>query len=548
MEEFDLFKSDKLSRAVESLAEAVLITDPGGVITYVNPAFEEITGYSKQEALGQNPRILKSGHNPPEFYKAMWDVLLQGQVWRGQTINKRKDGTTYRAELTISPIWSESQRILSYVAVQREVSGELELEKKARLVQEEYKVLHRVAQALHKGGGMREMLTGALESIVAFQELEVEVKAGIFLADEKEKRLRLLTTLGNFSDVFMETEQEVPYGDCLCGKAAESGEMLVSNSCFTDPRHNRLFDDMTPHGHYIVPLKSRGRLVGVMFLYTDENPPWYERSQEVLLSIGGLIADAIEHRHAEEQTEKQNLALAQANEKLRELNEQKNEFLGIASHDLRNPLYVIRSYSEALLGESREAGNETQRKLLRKIMEAGKYMTALLDNLLDISKIESGKCDLNPEKQDFNELARNQVDFHQLLASKKNIRVLFSEGELPEFSFDKNSLTQVMGNLISNAIKFSPPGSAITITTGKEGANARFSVRDEGPGISAEDQKQLFGTFKKLSAKPTGGEKSTGLGLAIAKKIIHLHGGDIGAKSTPGQGSTFYFTLPLNPA
>jgi signal transduction histidine kinase len=105
-----------------------------------------------------------------------------------------------------------------------------------------------------------------------------------------------------------------------------------------------------------------------------------------------------------------------------------------------------------------------------------------------------------------------------------------------------------MGNLISNAIKFSPPGRAITITTWKEGSNARFSVRDEGPGISVEDQKQLFGTFKKLSAKPTGGEKSTGLGLAIAKKIIHLHGGDIGAKSAPGQGSTFYFTLPLNPA
>jgi len=548
MEEFDLFRSDKLSRAVESLAEAVLITDPGGVITYVNPAFEKITGYSREEAQGQNPRILKSGQNPPEFYKAMWDTLLAGKVWRGQTVNKRKNGSTYRAELTISPIWSDSQRILSYVAVQREVTQGTAMEEIARLAQEEYKVLHRVAQALHKGGSMREMLRGALASIVEYKELAVEAKAGIFLADDKEKRLRLLTTLGSFSDEFMEMEKEVPYGSCLCGRAAESGEMLISNDCFADPRHDRLFDDMTPHGHYIVPLKSRGRLVGVMFLYTDENPPWYKRSQEVLLSIGDLIADAIEHRRAEEQTEKQNQALAWANETLQELNAQKNEFLGIASHDLRNPLYVIRSYSEALLGESQGAVNEKQGKFLRKILEASKYMTALLDNLLDFSKIESGKCDLSPHRQDFNELAGAQAEFHQLLAGKKNIRIQFEAGDLPPLSFDKTSLIQVTGNLISNAIKFSPPGSTITIATAREGTRARFSVRDEGPGISEEDQKHLFGTFKKLSAKPTGGEKSTGLGLAIAKKIVLLHGGDIGVRSTPGKGSTFYFTLPLDPA
>ncbi|NIQ00644.1 MAG: PAS domain-containing protein, partial [Nitrospinaceae bacterium] len=91
LEELDLFRSDKLSKAVDSLAEAVIITDPGGTITYVNPAFEAITGWKADEALGQNPRILKSGQNPPEVYKEMWDTLLAGNVWRGSTINKRKD-------------------------------------------------------------------------------------------------------------------------------------------------------------------------------------------------------------------------------------------------------------------------------------------------------------------------------------------------------------------------------------------------------------------------------------------------------------------------
>ncbi|GJL79239.1 MAG: hypothetical protein NPINA01_22280 [Nitrospinaceae bacterium] len=300
MEEFDLFKSEKLSRAVEALAEAVFITDPGGTITYVNPAFETITGYSPEEALGKNPRILKSGQNPPEIYKDMWDVLLQGKVWRGQVINKRKDGTFYHAKSTISPIWNDTGRILSYVAVQHEITKQLELEEQARLATEEYKVLHTVAKALHKTASLKEMLNHAMEAITQFNELKVEYKAGIFLADNEKKMLNLFTTIGKFSDEFMEKDKVVPYGDCLCGRAAESGDMLVSNSCFSDDRHTRLFADMTAHGHYIVPLKSREKLVGILFLYTDEHPPWYERSQEILLSIGDLIADAIEHKRMEE--------------------------------------------------------------------------------------------------------------------------------------------------------------------------------------------------------------------------------------------------------
>lgn len=305
MEELDLFKSEKLSRAVEALAEAVIITDPGGTITYVNPAFETITGYSPEEALGKNPRILKSGQTPPETYKEMWDVLLQGKIWRGPVINKRKDGSFYHAELTISPIWSDTNLILSYVAVQREVTKQLELEEQARLATEEYKVLHNVAKALHNTDTLQGMLNHAMEAITQFNELKVEYKAGIFLANHEKKSLNLFTTIGEFSDEFLEKDKAVPFGDCLCGRAAESGEMLVSNNCFSDDRHTRLFEDMTAHGHYIVPLKSREKLIGILFLYTHENPPWYERNQEILLSIGDLIADAIEHKRMEEKIKNQ---------------------------------------------------------------------------------------------------------------------------------------------------------------------------------------------------------------------------------------------------
>jgi len=270
-------------------------------------------------------------------------------------------------------------------------------EQEIRQRTEEYRVLHEVARVLHNTQGLKEMLESALKVLTQFKELKVEYKAGIFLADEEKRVLRLFSTIGKFTNEFLEKEKEIPYGNCLCGRAAVSGEMIISESFFADKRHENIFDGMTDHGHYIVPLKSQGKIIGVFFLYTDANPPWYVRSQEILLSIGGLIGDAIvSHRRGEQ--------ILENNKQLKELNELKNKFLGIASHDLRNPLYLIRSFSEVLRDGSVGAVNSKQKELLVKIFNASNFMRALLENLLDISKIESGKIELCKKVQDLNTL------------------------------------------------------------------------------------------------------------------------------------------------
>ncbi|GJL77256.1 MAG: hypothetical protein NPINA01_02450 [Nitrospinaceae bacterium] len=402
---------------------------------------------------------------------------------------------------------------------------------------EEYRVLHNVAKSLQSTDGMEAMLNEAIKAIVEYGELKVEYKAGIFLVDEEKRVLNLFTCIGEFTEEFLEREKVVSFGECLCGRAAASGEMMISNNCFSDDRHDRQFKGMTAHGHYIVPLKSRAKLVGILFLYTDPDPPWFERSQEILLSMGSLIADAIERQHAEEE-------IRRTNKKLIELNELKNKFLGIAAHDLRNPLYLIRSFSEILKDGSVGSVNEKQRDMLKKIFNSSDFMGALLNNLLDISKIESGKIELHKEVQDFNGLVNKQVELNRLIAQKKNIQLHFDPENIPPISFDTNAMVQVMGNFIGNAIKFSPPNTHIHVTTENLKNAIRFSVHDEGPGISKEDQQLLFGEFQTLSAKPTGGEKSTGLGLAIVKKLVLLHEGEVGVSSELGKGSTFYFTLP----
>jgi signal transduction histidine kinase len=414
-----------------------------------------------------------------------------------------------------------------------------EAEEQIRKRTEEYRVLHNVAKSLQSTEGTLKMLQEAIKAIVEYGELKVEYKAGIFLADEEKQVLNLYTWIGDFSEEFLESEKVVPYGECLCGRAAASGEMIISNNCFSDKRHDNQFKDMTAHGHYIVPLKSREKLVGILFLYTDPDPPWFERNQEILLSMGSLIADAIEQRKGEEQ-------IRIKNKELHDLNEMKNKFLGIASHDLRNPLFLIRSYSEILIDGSPGSINEKQKKLLQKIFNSSDFMKALLENLLDISKIESGNIELEKTVQDYNETTKNQMELFQLLAQKKQINLHLNLGELPPFAFDKNAVIQAIGNFIGNAIKFSPPDTNIFVSTENRENKARFSVRDEGPGISDEDQKLLFGEFQTLSAKPTGGEKSTGLGLAIVKKLVNLHGGEVGVTSELGKGSTFFFTLPLD--
>jgi signal transduction histidine kinase len=231
------------------------------------------------------------------------------------------------------------------------------------------------------------------------------------------------------------------------------------------------------------------------------------------------------------------------------LNEQKNKFLGIAAHDLRNPLASIRGFSELILGDTSRPLSRHQREFVGFIRSLSNEMLQLVNDLLDVSAIESGKVDLNLKCGSLCKTIRDWVRINRIVARKKNITIEDDLTNLPDCLFDPNRISQVVDNLLSNAIKFSYPGSKIFVSLrrrdSRNGRAAVISVRDEGPGISAEDQAKLFGEFQKLSARPTAGEKSIGLGLSIVKKIVEAHNGTITVDSTPGCGATFHVVLPL---
>ena len=174
-------------------------------------------------------------------------------------------------------------------------------------------------------------------------------------------------------------------------------------------------------------------------------------------------------------------------------------------------------------------------------------LAALVNDLLDVSVIESGKLELRREPLDLAQLLRQRVRFFRLLAERKGITI---DEKIPlnqVLRLDPGRMEQVIDNLVSNAVKYSPSGARVEVSLGPEGRHTRLAVRDEGPGLSTDDQQRLFGSFQRLSSTPTGGEKSTGLGLAITRRIVQAHGGSIEVDSAPGQGSSFAVLLVDRP-
>ncbi len=236
-----------------------------------------------------------------------------------------------------------------------------------------------------------------------------------------------------------------------------------------------------------------------------------------------------------------NAKLATSNEQLARLNQEKNEFLGIAAHDLKNPLTVIIGSAELLKMNLPVAQAQ---KLSGNIVGAGQRMFQLIKDLLDANAIEQGKFTSNIERCDLRALAAECAVNNQSHATRKEIVICTEEGEPVWGWADRNATMQILDNLMSNAVKFSPLKSTVQVKVTEANGFVSVAVRDQGPGLSAEDQKKLFGKFTRLSAQPTGGESSTGLGLSIVKKLAEAMSGTVLCQSTLGEGATFVMQLP----
>ena len=249
--------------------------------------------------------------------------------------------------------------------------------------------------------------------------------------------------------------------------------------------------------------------------------------------------------------------LVRKNVELARLNEEKNQWLGMAAHDLRTPLGVIQNYAEFLLDEAGPALSAEHLRFLELIHRSSQFSHRLVGDLLDVAVIESGELRLDLQAVDLTELVQHSVTLHGVLALKKNIRIVFDVADvgqflpLPPVLADAGKLQQVLTNLLDNAVKFSHPGTEVVVRLAYEGEqehahHAVITVADHGQGIPADELGKLFKPFGRTRVRTTGGETSSGLGLAIVRRIVEGHHGEMMLASTLGRGSTFGFRLPIS--
>ncbi|MDT8322609.1 MAG: tetratricopeptide repeat protein [Bacteroidota bacterium] len=380
---------------------------------------------------------------------------------------------------------------------------EMELEKRARTLHEQRQNI----ELLNRNRRISELQLKEQEASIRAQQLETA---------ERDNEIRLLNQ-----------ERELLERD----RALQRAELERQASL-----RNMLIIGSVSLVVIVLLLANRYRLKKRSAEILEEKNAALEQANEEIRKHEGML----EQQAAE--IERTNRELTRQNALLEQLNSEKNDLMGIVSHDLRNPIGGIRMLAESITEEGRSA--EYMRRKAVMVYETADELLVLVRNLLDINRLESGRMQLDSEPVPVAPILVRVREEHARWAERKDIRIHVDRTEDVSALGDDSAIKQILDNLLSNAIKYSPAGSTVHCGITRDADGVRIVVRDHGPGFTEEDRAMLYQKFAKLSARPTGGEYSNGLGLSIVKKLVDTMHGSIRCDSVPGEGSTFTVTLP----
>ncbi len=541
-------ETSKFKQGIERAGDAIFMTDISGKIIYINPAFTTVYGYLPEDAIGQTPRIIKSGLITQENYQHFWQTLLSKNSVTGELINKAKDGRLVNIAGTNSPILDEKGNILGFLAVQHDITSAKQAEEALR--QSEH-ALQRQNEYLATAAEVGRLVTSTLDQATLFERTVDLIRgsfgfyyASIFTIDDTGFNAVLREGTGDAGEKMKQSGHSLAVGSrSIIGQVTATGKTIIVNNTAVDPLHrpNPLLPNTRAEAG--IPLRIGERVIGAIDLQSIETAAFKQEDIAVLEILADQVAVALENARS------YNLA-QKAMEEMRETDRIKSQFLANMSHELRTPLNSIIGFSRVILKGIDGPINEPQQQDLSAIYNSGQHLLGLINDILDLSKIDAGKMELAFDEVNMGDTIHSVMSTAVGLIKDKQIHLQEQvEPNLPSVRADSMRLRQILLNLISNAAKFTDEGAIIvsanlhTNSLGKQ--EVMVSVTDSGPGISTEDQEKLFKPFSQVDASPTRKTGGTGLGLSISHRLVELHGGRIGIHSTVGKGSTFYFTVPV---
>jgi PAS domain S-box-containing protein len=480
----------------------VAITDQKGIIKYANKNFCKISKYSEEELIGQDHRIINSGYHSKDFIRNLWVTIANGKIWRGELKNKAKDRTIYWVDTTIVPFLNDEGKPYQYVAIRADIT-------ERKLAEENLK------RTLKEVSDYKYALDES--SIVAITN-----QKGIIKYANK-----------NFCKISKYSEEELIGQDHRIINSGYHSKNFIRNLWVT------IANGKIWKGE----LKNRAK-DGTFYWVDTTIVPFLDEADKPYQYVA-IRADITERKKAEEEilllNEELESRVKERTTELEFVNKELEAFSYSVSHDLRSPLRAINGYGKMLEEDYFGVFDDEGKRQLKVIQDNAKKMGMLIDDLLAFSRL--GRKEINKSFVDMHKLTNNVIfEIERTIPHKAEVTI----GELHPVMADYSLITQVMMNLLSNALKYSSKKDdpSIFILSEKKENEIIYSVADNGAGFEKEYMHKLFGVFQRLhSAADFPG---TGVGLAIVQRIINRHGGKVWAEGEVDKGATFYFSLPAS--
>lgn len=486
-----------LERAIESALNGIVISNstlPDNPIIYINPAFERITGYRREEVLGRNARFLQADdrHQPAAY--TLRAAIEQGRAAHVVLRNYRKDDSMFWNELRLSPVRDDQGSITHFIGSQNDITELKQIEESLRASEER------------------------------FRQLAENVREVFWVKSTDWEQMLYISPA--YEEVWGRTAESL-YNDPLSFLDAVHPDDRHIISATRDPQSQ---GDTTAIEYRII------RPDGSMRWIWSRGFPVRNEAGEIYRVVG--IAEDITARKQVEEDLRRTL------EAERELNELKSRFISMASHEFRSPLSTILTSIDLLQYYAHKQSEEKKQRHFERTRAAISHMNQILEDVLVIGKSDQRKLEFNPAPLDLTQFCRDLIEEFDLNIDQQHTIDFNVYGTWREALLDRKLMRHIFSNLLSNAIKYSPHGGAVHVALQYENGSAILRVQDEGIGIPPEAQTRLFDTFHR--AKNVGNIPGTGLGLAIVKRAVDAHAGSVVAESMLGKGTTFTVCLPIH--